>query len=188
MKNKRAYNFIDITGQKFNYLTIVKLDRVEKKRSFWECLCDCGKITIKDGAHIRKGSTKSCGCYKHRKVDRGESSFNSLYLEYKIGADKRGLDFDLTKEQFKILTKQNCHYCNVKPAQELVNRCKKLSKEAQEYGKYIYNGVDRKDNSIGYILENALPCCRICNRAKWTLGYDEFIEYIERFKTLKVEK
>ena len=55
---------IDLTGQKFNMLTVIR--RSEKtdasRRAYWECQCDCGQITIVKGTAIRKGETKSCGC------------------------------------------------------------------------------------------------------------------------------
>lgn len=56
---------IDLTGQKFNYLTVLK--RAEKNinnRPAWECQCDCGNICIVKGSELKNGHTKSCGCYK----------------------------------------------------------------------------------------------------------------------------
>jgi hypothetical protein len=54
--------FIDITGKKFGRLTIVKRAPNINSRTMWQCLCDCGKEVTLQGAHIRSGSTKSCGC------------------------------------------------------------------------------------------------------------------------------
>ena len=55
---------IDLTGQKFNMLTVLR--RAPKNdssgRAMWECQCDCGNLTIVKGTAIRKGETKSCGC------------------------------------------------------------------------------------------------------------------------------
>ena len=33
----------------------------------WLCKCDCGKEVIVQGAHLRSGKTKSCGCYQRDK-------------------------------------------------------------------------------------------------------------------------
>ena len=38
------------------------------------------------------------------------------------------------------------------------------------------------DNSKGYSLDNIVPCCKICNRAKSDLTYKDFIEWIRRLK------
>lgn len=50
---------IDITGKKFNRLVAIK--KVDGKR--WLFKCDCGKEKVIDSYCVRKGITKSCGCY-----------------------------------------------------------------------------------------------------------------------------
>lgn len=35
---------IDLTGQKFNRLTVLEFDCIKDKRTYWKCKCDCGKI------------------------------------------------------------------------------------------------------------------------------------------------
>ena len=37
-------------------------------------------------------------------------------------------------------------------------------------------GIDRGDNSKGYLPENLVPCCKGCNRAKSTRSPREFVE------------
>lgn len=56
--------FIDITGNKYNMLTVVK--RVEGKIPTWECVCDCGNKTTVRGYNLKSGAVKSCGCLKHK--------------------------------------------------------------------------------------------------------------------------
>lgn len=56
-------NLIDLTGQKFGYLTVV--GRSDKKITgdvYWECSCDCGNIQDISGHNLRRGSVLSCGC------------------------------------------------------------------------------------------------------------------------------
>jgi len=50
---------IDITGQKFNRLTAI--EKVDGKR--WLFKCDCGNEKVIDSYCVRKGITRSCGCY-----------------------------------------------------------------------------------------------------------------------------
>jgi hypothetical protein len=53
----------DITGNKYNRLTVIKL--VSLKGSDgpeWECLCDCGNTKVVSGHSLKRGQTKSCGC------------------------------------------------------------------------------------------------------------------------------
>lgn len=55
---------IDLTGQKFGRLTVIK--RAPNKGDIvqWECKCECGNQVIVRGECLRKGNTKSCGCLK----------------------------------------------------------------------------------------------------------------------------
>ena len=55
----------DLTGQRFGRLTVIKLDRVENKRTFWLCKCDCGTFKIFGRGLLTSGDAVSCGCY-HR--------------------------------------------------------------------------------------------------------------------------
>jgi len=57
--------FTDLTGQKFNKLTVIKrVDNLVGKKSRWLCKCDCGKETVVDVGNLKNGHTKSCGCYR----------------------------------------------------------------------------------------------------------------------------
>ena len=54
----------DLTGMKFNKLTVLRLDEEkskEKKKSVWVCKCDCGNIISVDSWKLKCGNTKTCG-------------------------------------------------------------------------------------------------------------------------------
>lgn len=53
---------IDITGQKFHKLTVLKCSYIKDKRAFWLCRCDCGCEKDIRGDHLKSGRIKSCGC------------------------------------------------------------------------------------------------------------------------------
>jgi len=55
--------FIDISGQKFNKLKVLRFSQIlDKYGAVWECLCDCGnKVFIRAG-NLKNNHTKSCGC------------------------------------------------------------------------------------------------------------------------------
>jgi hypothetical protein len=53
--------YIDITGNKYNMLTVIAFAYV-KKDSYWLCRCDCGNTKIVSVANLKSGQTKSCGC------------------------------------------------------------------------------------------------------------------------------
>ena len=55
--------FIDLTGQKFNRLTVI--ERIPNTSPImWKCKCDCGNIIEVRGSYLRNGHTKSCGCQR----------------------------------------------------------------------------------------------------------------------------
>lgn len=55
--------FIDITGEKFNKLTVVeRLQNDIGGIPVWLCKCDCGNFTKVRGKNLKNGSVKSCGC------------------------------------------------------------------------------------------------------------------------------
>ena len=164
-------------------LLCVGYDKTISTRGKWLFLCDCGKTKSGTSYNWRTGAIKSCGCKKFIS-DRShlinvcrDTSFISLYRSYKKGAKSRGYDFELSKDFFRLITKKNCHYCGVTPSRE---RSARMKNGKGFYIGYIYNGIDRKDNSIGYLENNCLPCCTICNTAKKDLSYNEFIEYLKR--------
>ena len=56
---------IDLTGQKFNKLTVIKEAPKEQRKNnrvTWICRCDCGKEVLVTGKDLKSGNTKSCGC------------------------------------------------------------------------------------------------------------------------------
>lgn len=68
--------FIDETGNKYNYLTVLERDfsleaaRRPRAKTFWKCKCDCGNITIVSAYELRKGLTKSCGCLRKKNASQ----------------------------------------------------------------------------------------------------------------------
>lgn len=168
--------FIDLTGMKFGRLTVLfQVASSKSHGSRWKCRCDCGKEVAVKGENLRRGATKSCGCYRREftgeksRIEDGLASKRSIYRIYIDSAKRRKLPFELSFEQFINLTQQNCHYCNA----ELEN----FHLNHGSISGFSYNGIDRKDNTKGYTLENSLPCCTNCNKAKGTMSYDEFISW-----------
>lgn len=54
---------IDLTGQKFGRLIVIRQAGKNKRRqSRWLCKCDCMQKIIVVGFSLKNGNTKSCGC------------------------------------------------------------------------------------------------------------------------------
>lgn len=59
---------IDLTGQKFGKLTVLKFAGFSKTHhgSYWLCKCDCGNTKEVFGSSLKHGLTTSCGCYRNK--------------------------------------------------------------------------------------------------------------------------
>jgi hypothetical protein len=175
----------DITGFKYNMLTVVKIlpSRMygTTKKRMWLCQCDCGnEIEINTSALLRN-NTKSCGCLKSQKsiensiksrhkLAKEDGGYRSIYSSYKRNAITRNLNFDIDFDFTLNIMKSNCYYCGIEPS----NIYKK------SYYNVKYNGIDRVDNSKGYNLDNIVPCCKMCNVAKNNNSQNEFLNWIKR--------
>ncbi len=60
--------FDDLRGRRFNMITVLDFAEGYKHKNnrckYYKCLCDCGNIFYAKGSNIKKGRTKSCGCYR----------------------------------------------------------------------------------------------------------------------------
>jgi hypothetical protein len=107
--------------QKFGSLNIVQFVEYRQtprgsKVPMVEVKCTCGKKKVCSLWDIRSGKTKTCGINHLHYEDRSEPAFNNIYNNsYRKRALKAGIEFALTKEQFRKLTQQDCHYCGTPP-------------------------------------------------------------------------
>jgi len=86
------------------------------------------------------------------------------YYQYKYGANKRNIDWNLSYEQFMLFWKKPCSYCG-SPVETI--------------------GLDRIDSLKGYTIDNVVPCCgkraadhkMACNIMKSNASREEFIDH-----------
>jgi len=60
----------DITGRKFNMLTVLGYEYSKNGSTYWKCKCDCGNETIVQRSNLRTGSTVSCGCHGRKMLQK----------------------------------------------------------------------------------------------------------------------
>lgn len=167
-------NFVDLTGERFGALTVIK--RVENNKhgyAMWKCRCDCGNETIVGRSELRAGHISSCGCLKGKIANSvTKRTFVSLLSAYKRNAKNTNREFLLTNEEFKELVLSDCYYCGKKPSQITKN---------YSNGVMIYNGIDRIDNLQGYVSGNVRACCTMCNYIK---NKNSKVEFLSMVKTI----
>lgn len=54
---------IDMTGEKYGRLSVLRRSGAKNGMATWDCVCDCGNMVVVSGNHMRTGHTTSCGCY-----------------------------------------------------------------------------------------------------------------------------
>lgn len=78
-------------------------------------------------------------------------------IEY--NAKRRNIFFDESKRcEFEDIVKLPCHYCDENDR---------------------VSGLDRLNSSLGYTIENVVPCCMICNLIKGKTCYEQFLVDVE---------
>lgn len=77
--------FIDLTGQRFERLKVIKktIQRDSTGCVVWECECDCGNTTFQPTRHLNSGAVLSCGCLKRERAGQ-----RAKYIDRTISAKK----------------------------------------------------------------------------------------------------
>ena len=86
------------------------------------------------------------------------------YSNYKRSANDKNLEFGLSSDVFDEIVKAPCYYCGT----------------IQDKG---FNGIDRQNSEIGYVVDNCVSCCQMCNYMKASLSVDAFLGRVEHILT-----
>jgi hypothetical protein len=108
--------------------------------------------------NTRKWQINNLERYKNYNKKYGVS-LSGYFRRYKSSAKKRELAMNINLDNFRELISKPCNYCGENEKQR---------------------GIDRVDNSIGYIKENSVSCCKTCNFMKKTMTKEEFLNHINK--------
>lgn len=175
VKRCGACRRVDLLGQQFGRLRVIASAGQPKNRvatkARWLCRCECGKEIITRTDSLRIGRSTSCGCWlSGSRLPNKGAAWNQVLSKQRAQAHARGLDWALSAEEAFALVRLNCHYCGSAPSQP----------RHSNNDKVLFTGIDRVDSSRGYLPENVVPCCKSCNFAKNTMGYEEFRVWVGR--------
>ena len=98
LHKKASYDnrFIDLTGQKYGMLTVIKFIGRESRQSKWLCKCECGREVIVNANNLRRGHTTSCGNHKLHEENIVRDYVESLGVNtYKDRKQLNGLEIDM---------------------------------------------------------------------------------------------
>jgi len=182
------YKYIEMTGKRFGKMTVLsRSDRVRGKERaiFWNCVCDCGNHRVVSGTSLRSGQIVTCGCsrqdperiinrVKKQVINRFDRAVNMFLHRYQQQAQKRGYSWEITREHFISLIQSNCYYCGEEP-DKLIDVSTSLFGDS-----FMFNGIDRVINSVGYTQENTVACCSKCNYMKASHTKTDFLEHVKQ--------
>lgn len=94
---------IDLTGQRFNRLTVLRFDHTGRNGSYWLCRCDCGAEKVLPGFNLRSGGVTSCGCQRGRPgIKRDVAEFTRKH-GCSVCADKKSCDMKNCKYEKELI-------------------------------------------------------------------------------------
>jgi hypothetical protein len=138
--------FKDLTGQRFGrFLVIKQLDKRKNKQIMWLCKCDCGKEKEVRGNILRRGQSKSCGCFQRERASEANLKdltghrFGKLVCIKLHSKDKEG--------KYKWLCLCDCGNQKIVPSNSLqsgkTNSCGCLrgGQNRKEVGEAAFNSI-----------------------------------------------
>lgn len=85
--------FVDLTGQRFGRLVVESFAGRVNKRSYWNCICDCGNKHTVRADILKRGDSQSCGCYNsdyHKKYAKDLTGQRFGYWTVLYRAENKG--------------------------------------------------------------------------------------------------
>jgi len=172
-------NKLDLSGQKFNKLTVVSPAPKRSNRAEWICKCDCGNEVIAHTNNLKNGKTNRC--IQCRKLEsRGSLNHNwagcgnlSGYHFSRIVTRARNADLIITvtiKDLWDLYTRQDGKCALTGTSIDFGDR----------YGKECTASLDRIDSGQGYILGNVQWLHKDVNIMKWDLSTNDFLDWTNK--------
>lgn len=108
----------DLTGQKFNRLTVIEFFEKNRAGRVWKCRCDCGNECTVLEYRLTSGATKSCGCLKREVLAETRKRKKADWVERQLAtrlqrqngnniSGFKGIRFHETGNYFEVQIKIN---------------------------------------------------------------------------------
>ena len=141
---------VDITGQRFGRLTVVRREETKNKHTMWLCVCDCGNEIVADGYNIKYAHTTSCGCVQKERTSKANRTHGNRNTRlYRIWNCMKNRCYRKSYHAFD-------HYGGrgIKVCDEWKDDFQAFYKWAMSNGYEDNLSIDRVDNDKGYSPDN----------------------------------
>ena len=143
--------FIDLAGQRFGHLTVIKrVENSKDRQTRFLCKCDCGNYKIAKSWYLRSGTTSHCGCLTkqiesdaRRKHGQRHTRMYRIWLAMKNRCNNPRYKF------YPDYGDRGIHVC-----QEWSEDFMAFKAWADTHGYRDDLTIDRIDNDKGYYPEN----------------------------------
>ena len=158
-RQKAKNNFRNLSKQQFGEWTVTdEYKTTESRKTYWKCICSCGKIKFVKTDSLTSGSSTRCG-----KCNSYEDIHSGWWDSKKWSAIRRNIEWKISQEYaWDLFEKQN--------------KLCAITKLPIKLGKInVTASIDRKDSAKGYTEENVQWVHKIINTMKWSLNNEDFI-------------
>lgn len=161
----------DLTGKRFNALTVIEFVEIKNSQSYWRCKCDCGNVSVFPSKGIKE--RKSCGCIKGG-AKYGDITYfkhmKSGHPAYHIWCGMMARCFNESCREYKHYGERGITVCEEWKDVKLFCRWAEVS----GYKKGLT--IERKDVNGNYCPDN---CCWIPqNEQSWNRRDTIFFDYM----------
>lgn len=146
----------DLTGETFGRLTVLKYVGTTIIRSpyyghasFWLCRCACNTTSVVNGADLKSGNTKSCGCYIREQLPAVRRTHGMTETSlYRRWCHMLARCYTITDHKYRLYGARGIDVCL--PWRE------SFAQFYADVGEPPFPGatLDRIDNNRGYYPEN----------------------------------
>jgi hypothetical protein len=169
---------IDETGRRYGALVVLeRAGYTAYRKPLWKVVCDCGTEKAVVGDWLREGRVKSCSTSCLKRPGRKSVEHycaTAVQASYRHNAAQAGRAWDLSFDDVVALIFSACRWCGTEAGNTFTAPGRKDRPSCK------YNGIDRVDNSQGYVKGNVAACCGDCNYLKQEWEVEKWLAHMSK--------
>lgn len=137
-------------GNHFGRLTVIDVAYKKNNKTYFNCLCSCGKLTVVCKYDLIENHTRSCGCIVKEKLKENRLKHGAYQTRlYRVWQSMKNRCLAKNSKRYKDYGGRGITIC-----EEWVNDFENFKKWALENGYSDELTIDRIDNDGNYCPEN----------------------------------